>query len=213
MKKKRPSIGRPAREPGETPTKERILDAAIGLFDEKGYAGATMRDIARAAGLTEGALYRHYEGKDALLSAILGSFDAKIFEPMAPPESGASIFRALLGGLPGYFAANPRVARIGAILMNEARLNAGVRAYIKEAMDERGMAAIAGIFESEMEAGRLVDCDPKGLAAMFNALRVGWIFGTYLLDGKEYGLTERAKAELEGMIRALERGFWLGGKR
>lgn len=212
MKKNRPRIGRPAREPGEPPTKERILDAALRLFDEKGYAGATMRDIAKAAGLTEGALYRHYAGKEALLAAILDLFDAKIFEPLVPSDPGASIFRTLLGGLPGYFSANPRVARIGAILMNEARLNAGVRAYIREAMDERGMAAIAGIFESEMEAGRIIDCDTEDLAAMFNTLRVGWIFGTYLLDGKEYGRTERAKAELEGMIRVLERGYCVGGK-
>ena len=51
-------------------TPARIAAAAIEVFAEKGYAGASVRDIARRAGLTEGAMYRHFDGKEALAREI-----------------------------------------------------------------------------------------------------------------------------------------------
>jgi AcrR family transcriptional regulator len=50
-----------------TDTRKRIEFAAIRLFVEKGVAETTVRDIARAVGLSEGALYRHFVGKEELV--------------------------------------------------------------------------------------------------------------------------------------------------
>ena len=46
--------------------KQAIEDAAIRLFATKGLARTTVKDIAKEAGVTEGALYRHYAGKDEM---------------------------------------------------------------------------------------------------------------------------------------------------
>lgn len=46
--------------------KQDIEDAAIRLFATKGLARTTIKDIAGAAGVTEGALYRHYAGKNEM---------------------------------------------------------------------------------------------------------------------------------------------------
>jgi AcrR family transcriptional regulator len=205
-------IGRPVREPGEVPTKERILDAAISLFAEKGYAGTSVREIARAVDLSEGALYKHFEGKDALLAAILEHFDAKIFGAMPSSDPRASVFRVLLGGLPDYFAANPRVAKIGTILMNESRVNGMIRAYIGEAMEKRSRAEIVRIFKAEIAAGRVSAIDPEGLADMFNALRVGWLYESYLSSGAMSGDAEEMKRGLEGIIHVLEDKFCMRRK-
>jgi AcrR family transcriptional regulator len=48
-------------------TRERIEHAAIRLFVEKGVTETTIKDIAAAVGLSEGALYRHFESKDDLV--------------------------------------------------------------------------------------------------------------------------------------------------
>lgn len=49
--------------------REQILDAAIRIFCEKGFAGTTIRDIAREVGVTEGLLYHYFESKEALENA------------------------------------------------------------------------------------------------------------------------------------------------
>ena len=50
-----------------TDTRDRIETAAIDLFVEKGVAETTVRDIARAVDISEGALYRHFVGKEELV--------------------------------------------------------------------------------------------------------------------------------------------------
>jgi AcrR family transcriptional regulator len=52
-----------------TDTRNRIEKAAIRLFVEKGVAEASVRDIARAVDISEGALYRHFISKDELVWA------------------------------------------------------------------------------------------------------------------------------------------------
>jgi AcrR family transcriptional regulator len=52
------------------PTRERISSAALQLFAEKGFDGTSVRDIARAAGIAEGALYRHFASKEALARSL-----------------------------------------------------------------------------------------------------------------------------------------------
>ena len=52
-------------------TRDRLLDAAIAVFREKGYDGTGVQEIARKAGLTTGAIYANFRGKaDLLFSAI-----------------------------------------------------------------------------------------------------------------------------------------------
>ena len=53
-----------------TDTRDRIEKAAIRLFVEKGVAETTVRDIARAVDISEGALYRHFVSKDELVWAV-----------------------------------------------------------------------------------------------------------------------------------------------
>jgi AcrR family transcriptional regulator len=50
-----------------TDTRDRIEAAAMRLFVEQGVAETTVRDIAQAVGVSEGALYRHFTGKEQLV--------------------------------------------------------------------------------------------------------------------------------------------------
>lgn len=54
--------------------KPKIEQAAVSLFIEEGIDAATTRQIAERAGVSEGALYRHYKGKEELAEALFMSF-------------------------------------------------------------------------------------------------------------------------------------------
>jgi AcrR family transcriptional regulator len=51
--------------------RRRLLDAALGVFAEHGYANARLDDVAAAAGLTKGAIYSNFTGKDDIFFAML----------------------------------------------------------------------------------------------------------------------------------------------
>jgi TetR/AcrR family transcriptional regulator, acrAB operon repressor len=52
-------------------TRDSILTAALDLFSEKGYSRTTCSDIAKRIGMTRGAVYWHFENKEALLAALI----------------------------------------------------------------------------------------------------------------------------------------------
>jgi AcrR family transcriptional regulator len=55
-----------------------ILDAALAVFGEKGYKSGTMREIAARVGVSEPAIYRHYESKEAILTDIVATAGDRI---------------------------------------------------------------------------------------------------------------------------------------
>jgi len=59
--------------PGEQDprSRERLLRAAVAVFDRKGYAAASVREIVEQAGITKPALYYHFGSKEGILVAIL----------------------------------------------------------------------------------------------------------------------------------------------
>lgn len=54
-------------------TRLRILEAALRMFSQKGYSGATTREMAREAGVSEMTLFRHFPSKEALFEAVLST--------------------------------------------------------------------------------------------------------------------------------------------
>jgi AcrR family transcriptional regulator len=61
---------RPRTDPSAQ-TRKRILDTAERLFGDSGVAAVSLRDINRAAGISQGVLHYHFGGRDALVEAIL----------------------------------------------------------------------------------------------------------------------------------------------
>ena len=63
-------MARPRKSEGRD-TRREILDAALDLFAVGGYFGTSMRQIARAVGVRESALYHHFPSKESILSGLL----------------------------------------------------------------------------------------------------------------------------------------------
>lgn len=57
--------------PARAETRRRVLDAAFAVFGERGIAASSLAEVARAAGLTKGAVYSNFRGKDDLVLALM----------------------------------------------------------------------------------------------------------------------------------------------
>ena len=61
-------------------TKQRILDEALTLFSEKGYANVFVGDIAERVGIKAPSLYKHYKSKKAIFDAIIDEMNRRFAE-------------------------------------------------------------------------------------------------------------------------------------
>lgn len=204
-------LGRPVRESGEIDTKRRIFEKAIELFSQYGYDGTSIRQIAKAAGLTEGALYRHYTGKEAILDAILAYAEECIYTPlpvekMLDENRDVSIFSGLLLPLPEIFKAQPNMIKILRIMYSEMLHNKKINACFQKKYVERADKHMEALFRRCIDIGLIRDCNPRMLAKMFNAIRVQWSENFFIRQDKPVNI-HKMKKELQDMAFFLEQIF------
>jgi AcrR family transcriptional regulator len=97
-------------------TRDRILQAALEVFAEKGYHRALVDDIVRASHTSKGAVYHHFPNKEALFLALVDEFAGRLAESVAAAIAGAEgalgkVEAALTSGLE-TFARHRELARI-----------------------------------------------------------------------------------------------------
>lgn len=75
-------VPRPARRPRQEDRREAILEAATEAFYRHGYGGASLRDIARQAGITQATVYYHFKNKEEILLTIIEEFAEELFQAL-----------------------------------------------------------------------------------------------------------------------------------
>ena len=100
----------------KTATRERILQAALQVFAQKGYHRAVVDDIVRASRTSKGAVYHHFPNKEALFLALVDEFSSHLATAIGTGIAGSSgalgkVEAALRAGLE-TFARHRELARI-----------------------------------------------------------------------------------------------------
>ncbi|MFY8141741.1 MAG: TetR/AcrR family transcriptional regulator, partial [Caulobacter sp.] len=138
-------------------TREKVLQAARELFIERGYEGATIRDIAKAAGMSTGAVFASFADKNELFDAILNDDFAALFEPMQDAVVGAATAREALVGM---FGAAYRAHAHQLPLILAALAASWVRTPEAERLRRESMrpirALVLEVLERGVERGELV---------------------------------------------------------
>ncbi len=82
---------RPREQETEQDTKEKLLEAAAKVFSQRGFGGATVKEIAEEAGVNVSLISYHFNGKEGLFRAILENFGRERLRDaekiLSPPES------------------------------------------------------------------------------------------------------------------------------
>jgi AcrR family transcriptional regulator len=86
---------------GEPTRREAILDAASALFAERGYHGASLRDISRRVGISHPGMLHHFSSKEVLLGAVIDRLEAHaqgLLDSVEAISSSPTTLIAALGG-------------------------------------------------------------------------------------------------------------------
>ena len=157
--------------------REDVLAAAVACFAAHGLAGTGMRDVARAAGLTEGTLYHYFPSKDALIDAafqwsafhasdVRGTMRATDRPLRARLLAVASDFLTALRRRPDW----TRVVLREALRGPSDRHESSLRGSLLPLAADRARALTAAL-RDEMTAGRIRRCDPRMVVEhLFRAL-------------------------------------------
>ena len=118
-----------------------MLDAARAVFQRVGLEGASIREIAKQAGYTAGAIYSYFENKEAIYGALLDEslerLNAAVAATGAAPElSPAELLEAKARAWFGFYAANPRDLDLGFYLMQGLRPR-GLTAELNYQLNDR----------------------------------------------------------------------------
>jgi AcrR family transcriptional regulator len=134
-----------------------ILDAALAVFAEKGFAAARLEQVAKAAGVSKGTLYLYFDGKEALFEAVVKSAivpriaDAEV---MLRDHRGSAA--ELLAALYKRFAAviaDEQVAAIPKLVIGEAgNFPELARFYLREVV-ARGLRLMGAVLELGVARG------------------------------------------------------------
>jgi AcrR family transcriptional regulator len=188
-------------------TREYILSQAAPLFNQRGYAGASMSDVMAATGLEKGGLYRHFKSKDAL---ALAAFDHAVRVHRQRLVSSIPALRTApdrLAALVTNFATvvdDPPVPG-GCPILNMAvesdDTHPALRDAARRAMDQlRGFVAF--VVRAGVRAGEFVpDTDPEELASVTVATLEGGLVLSKLYGDPVH--LQRAARHLLAHVRAI----------
>jgi AcrR family transcriptional regulator len=130
-----PDAAAPVTRPSADPTRDRILAAAVDLFSAQSFDGATMREIARRAGVTQPLLHYHYTSKDELWRASVDALFAELRHAMAERMHGlrgvdeATAAKLRVREFITFSARHPQLHRI---IMQESKADGPRMEYLVE---------------------------------------------------------------------------------
>ena len=144
---------------------DEVLDAAIQLFSEKGYAAATVEQIAKRAGLSKGAVYLYFPSKKALLEGLV----KRAVAPIADMAIGAFTRhhgdpRPVIRQFVTMIAANigdPRAFAVPKLVIREAVNAPEIAQMYREQVLDRVIPALTAMIRQGVEGGHIRPVDPE----------------------------------------------------
>lgn len=157
-------------------TRSRIIDATFHVLMERGYAGASTREIARRARVSKRELYALFDSKDGILAAMIGGRAARMRQPLTLPDVadrdalaetlrqfGSSLLRE---------GSKPEVMAVFRLAISEAERAPDLARRLDTDGRRPTRTALVELFGRAAERG-LLGGDPQAMATRFVALLWG----------------------------------------
>jgi TetR/AcrR family transcriptional repressor of nem operon len=189
-----------------TSAKTRLLDAALSVIRTQGYSATTVDDLCRAAGVTKGGFFHHFESKEALAISAAGHFSSmadNVFstapyrdfpDPLDRLLGYVDFRKAILQGeLPEY------TCLLGTMVQEAYETHPGIREACEKGLDEH-----LGMLEADIAEAMRKYVPDSGWTAGSLALHMQAVIQGAFIFAKAKGGPEVAAACLDHLRRYLE---------
>jgi AcrR family transcriptional regulator len=144
---------------------DEVLDAALELFTEQGFAKTTVDQVARRAGLSKGAVYLYFSSKEALLEGLvtraIKPISTSVFEGIASYKGDPRPVLARFLRLVAQVMAEEKTRAVPLIVFREAPANPAIAALFRTAVLDRSLPAMVSLLTQGVEGGYIRPVDPE----------------------------------------------------
>lgn len=196
--------------------REQILQTAVDLFSQRGFKGTTTKEIAKAAGVSEAMVFRHFASKDELYGAILHNKGCQDGVEQFPWEQNADLIAAI--ARKDDFAVFYSLALDA---LNQHHADVGfMRLLFYSALEEHELAErffsqfvariygfIGGYIEERQHDGAFREVEPKIAVRVFLGMMIHHSLNNILWDKQRNILDITNEVAAENFAEILLRGI------
>jgi AcrR family transcriptional regulator len=190
-------------------TKQSILDAAIKVFSQKGYAGTRFDDIAKEAGVTRGAVTWHFSNKANLLKAALDgamkAYGERLQHILNTNLSPLNTIRALVKEMLSSLETDPSYRTSMEIIVYKAELSEELQQGWDEYVTvvQRFQRDFERLIQKGIMAGEIrPEIDPYLVALSMTAFVIG-IEQLWLMDSKAFSVVEVSDRVVDFLTKGI----------
>ncbi|MBD2569040.1 TetR/AcrR family transcriptional regulator [Anabaena lutea] len=151
----------------EAQTRTRILQAAQKLFAAQGFDGTTTRDLAQAAGVAEGTLFRHFSNKKAILVEVATSGWVDILTDLLTELSEMGSYKAVAQVMRRRMWNMQKNVEIMRVCFMEVQFHPDLRDRIQTEVIDKMTDVAEAFFQTAMDKGIYRQTDAKLVAKVF----------------------------------------------
>ncbi|MFT4415580.1 TetR/AcrR family transcriptional regulator [Fredinandcohnia humi] len=195
----------------QTDKQQKIVETAINMFAEKGYANTSTSEIAKAAGVAEGTIFRHYGTKDNLLLSVILPFLKEALPGMAEnvfkevvTENTLHFEDFLKGLFQNRIAFVMENKEIFQILVKELLYSEALRLELLPFFTEIVGKRVANMIDLFKERGEIMDLPTNAILKMVATLFGGYLVTTFVLTNNDDIDVEE---ETENLVRFVLEGI------
>lgn len=187
-----------------------ILDAALIVFAQKGFAGARMEDIAVQAGVTKGTIYLYFQSKDAVFKSLvrdsIGTTLQGVVEASKTFDGSArDLLRFVLTTMGRFMTTSDRIVLVKIVLAESGNFPELLQFY-REEIVSKGLGVLTGVMARGMERGEFRQMNPDHAARLCIGpmlLAALWRVTFAQFDTEPFDYESFVEAHIETLLKGL----------
>lgn len=165
--------------------RERILDASLRIFGERGFSGATTKEIARRAKVNEVTVFRLFKTKRALFSAVMMERSPLIqVESRLPFNPTASIDDQIYANMRTVLGVLRDNKSMFMVMLGDAWRHPKSRMMLYDIAIKRGLEFVTEFIKAQMDAGRIRKTDPEIAARALMGMMQSYFLLTDMFEAR-----------------------------